>query len=49
MQALAAELSGWRRKIPLFFGENSLKTVCFDLCILKQALKWTRSVCLRAF
>jgi hypothetical protein len=49
MQALAAKFSGWRRKIPLLFGENSLKTVCFDLSTLKQALKWTRSVCLRAF
>jgi hypothetical protein len=38
-----------RRKIPLLFGEESLKTVCFDSCILKHALKQTRSVCLRAF
>jgi hypothetical protein len=30
-----AEFSGWRRKIPLLFGEKSLKTVCFDLCIFK--------------
>ncbi len=36
MQALATEFSGWRRKIPLLFGEKSLKTVCFHLCILKQ-------------
>jgi hypothetical protein len=28
-----------RRKIPLLFGEESLKTVCFDSFILKQALK----------
>jgi hypothetical protein len=49
MQALAAEFSGWSRKIPLLFGEKSLKTVCFGLYILQQALKRTRSVCLRAF
>jgi hypothetical protein len=36
------------RKIPLLFGEKSLETVCFDSFILKQALKQTRSVCLRA-
>jgi hypothetical protein len=38
-----------RRKIPLLFVEGSLKTVCFDSFILKQVLKQTRSVCLRAF
>jgi len=38
-----------RRKIPLLFGEKSLKTVCFDSIILEQALKQTRSVCLSAF
>jgi hypothetical protein len=38
-----------RRKIPLHFGEKSLKTVCFDSLILKPALKHTPSVCLRAF
>jgi hypothetical protein len=37
-----------RRKIPLLFGEKSFETVCFDSFILKQALKQTRSVCLRA-
>jgi hypothetical protein len=37
-----------RRKIPLLFGEEILKTVCFYLLILKQALKETRSVGLRA-
>ena len=47
MQALATEFSGWRRKIPLLFGEKSLKTVCFDPFILEHALKRTRSVCLR--
>ncbi len=31
------------------FWRGELKTVCFDLFILKQALKQTRSVCLRAF
>jgi hypothetical protein len=38
-----------RRKNPLRFGEERLKTVCFDSYILKPALKQTRSVCLRAF
>jgi hypothetical protein len=38
-----------RRKIVLLFGEKSFETVCFDSFILKQALKQTRSVCLRAF
>jgi hypothetical protein len=38
-----------RWKIPLLFGEKSLKTVCFDSFILKQALKQTRSVYLGAF
>jgi len=28
MQALAAEFSGWRRKIPLLFEKKTLKTVC---------------------
>jgi hypothetical protein len=37
-----------RRRIPLLFGEESLKTVCFDSSILKRALKETRSVSLRA-
>ena len=49
MQALAAEFSGCRRKIPLLFAEKSLKTVCFESSVFKRALKWTRSVCLRAF
>jgi hypothetical protein len=31
------------RKIPLLFGEKSFETVCFDLFILKQALKQTRT------
>ena len=34
---------------PPLFGEKSLKTVCYHLCIFKPALKWTRSVRLRAF
>ena len=42
-------IPGWRRKIPLLSGEKSLKTGCYDLFIFKLALKWTRSVCLRAF
>jgi hypothetical protein len=33
-----------RRKIPLLFGEENLKTVCLDSFILKQ----TASVFLRA-
>jgi hypothetical protein len=37
-----------RRKIPLLFEEKSFETVCFDSFIFKQALKQTRSVCLRA-
>jgi hypothetical protein len=28
MQALAAEFSGWRRKIPLLYLQKSFKTVC---------------------
>jgi hypothetical protein len=35
--------------IPLLSGEKSLKTVCYHLFIFKAALKWTRSVCPRAF
>jgi hypothetical protein len=38
-----------RRKIPLLVKEKTLKTVCFDSFISEQALKRTRSVCLRAF
>jgi len=49
MQAVAAELSGYAGKFRCFFGEESLKTVCFESQILKHALKQTRSVCLRAF
>ena len=49
MQAPAVEFPGWRRKIPLLFGEKSLKTVCFQLCILKRALKWMRSIAQRLF
>jgi hypothetical protein len=37
-----------RYRIPLLFGRKSLKTVCFNLCILKQAFKWMRSICFRA-
>jgi hypothetical protein len=48
MQAQAAELSGYAGKLRCFFGEKSFETVCFDSLILKQALKQTRSVCLRA-
>jgi hypothetical protein len=38
MQALAAEFSGYAGKIPLLFGEQSLKTVCFDASISKRLL-----------
>ena len=48
MQAVAAEFSRCRRRIPLLFYEKSLKSVCLDPSISKQALKRTRSVCLRA-
>jgi len=48
MQAVAAELSGYAGNFRCF-GEKSLKTVCFDSFISKQALKQMRSVCLRAF
>jgi len=48
MQAMAAEFSGYAGKIPLLFGQKSLKTVYFDSFILKQALKQARSVCLSA-
>jgi hypothetical protein len=37
-----------RRRIPLLFGEKNSERVCLDSFILKQALKQTRSVCLRA-
>jgi hypothetical protein len=45
MQAQAAELFRLRRKIPLLFGEKSLKTVCFDSFILKHALKLACDFC----
>jgi hypothetical protein len=35
MQAQATEFSGYARKIPLLFGEESFETVCFDLLIFK--------------
>jgi hypothetical protein len=38
-----------RREIPLLFGKKSSQPVCFDSFISEQALKWARSVCLRAF
>jgi hypothetical protein len=50
MQAQAAEFSGGAGKFPrCLIGEKTLKTVCFDSFISEQALKRTRSVCLRAF
>jgi len=48
MQAQAAEFSGYAGKFRCFFGQKSFETVCFDSFTLKQALKQTRSVCLRA-
>jgi hypothetical protein len=47
MQAQAAEFSGYAGKFRCFL-EKSFEEVCFDSFILKQALKQTRSVCLRA-
>jgi hypothetical protein len=44
MQAQAAEFP----ENSAAFGEKSFETVCFDSFIFKQALKQTRSVCLRA-
>jgi hypothetical protein len=44
---LRPEFSGYRRNIPLLFGEKSLEQFVFDLFILKRALKQTRGVCLR--
>jgi hypothetical protein len=49
IQAVAAELSGYAGKIPPLFEDRSFKAVRFDSFILKQALRLTRSVCLRAF
>jgi hypothetical protein len=45
---LGSRILRLRRKIPLLFGEKGLETVCFDSFILKQALKQTPGVCLRA-
>jgi hypothetical protein len=44
MQAQAAESSGYAEEFRCFLD----RAVCFDSFILKQALKQTRSVCLRA-
>jgi hypothetical protein len=38
-----------RRRSSAAFWREGFETVCFDSFILKQALKQTRSVCLRAF
>jgi len=50
MQVLAAEFSGWRRKIPLLFEKKTLNLKQFvRIHVFKNpALKWTRSVCLSA-
>jgi len=49
MQAVAAEFSGYAGKFRCFFRANSFKQVVSIHSILKQALKLTRSVCLKAF
>ncbi len=49
MQAVAAEFSGYAGQFCCFFGENSLKQFALISFILKQALKWAWSACLRAF
>jgi hypothetical protein len=38
MQALAAEFSGWCRKIPLLYVQKGFKTVGFDLCTVKTGI-----------
>jgi len=38
MQALAAELSGWRRKIPLLFEKKTLKNSLFGFMYSKTRL-----------
>ena len=49
MQAQAAEFPGYAGKFDCFLvRENSYATVCLNSFIFKQALKQTRSVCLRA-
>src|SRR5208282_2510876 len=48
MQAVAAEFSGYARKIPLLFGEKSSKHFVSIHLFPKPALRQTRSVCLRA-
>jgi hypothetical protein len=49
LKGCVAEFSGYRRNIPLLFGDKSLEQFVFDLFILNRALNQTRSVCLRAF
>ena len=49
MQAQAAEFSVFRRKIPLLFRHKSLKRFVSIYLFLKQSLKQTLRVCLRAF
>jgi hypothetical protein len=48
MQAQAAEFSGYAGKFRCFLERRVLQQFVFDSFILKQALKQTRSVCLRA-
>jgi hypothetical protein len=45
---VAAEFSGCAGLFCCSFGEESLKTVCFDSFILTQAFKWAWSACLKA-
>jgi hypothetical protein len=49
MQAVAAEFSGYAGQILLLFWKEQFQTVCFNSFILKRALKWAWSACLRAF
>jgi hypothetical protein len=48
MQALAAEFSGYAGKFRWFLERRVLQQFVLTHLILKQALKQTRSVCLRA-
>jgi hypothetical protein len=49
MQAVAAEFSGDAGQFCCFFWKEQFETVCFNSFILKRALKWAWSACLRAF
>ena len=49
MQAVAAEFSGCAGQLRCFLERRVLKQFVLIQFVLKQALKQTRSVCLRAF